>query len=275
VKITFKNKELSLRTPAVMGILNITPDSFYDGGKYSDDRAILHQTEKMLLEGAAIIDIGAYSTRPNAIEISEDEELKRLIPSLKIIRTKFPNAIISVDTFRSKTAYLSVNEGADMVNDISGGTMDAKMFEVIGNLNVPYALMHIKGTPQTMQANPAYRDVVKEVRDFLATKINTLRNYRVSQIIIDPGFGFGKKMEHNYWMLKNLAVFKEFELPLLIGISRKAMIYKALETKPDQALNGTTAANTIALMNGATILRVHEVKEAKEAIKIFNFTQNK
>jgi dihydropteroate synthase len=275
VKITFKNKELSLRTPAVMGILNITPDSFYDGGKYSDDRAILHQTEKMLLEGADIIDIGAYSTRPNAIEISEEEELKRLIPSLKIIRTKFPNAIISVDTFRSKTAYLAINEGADLVNDISGGAMDEKMFEVIGNLNVPYTLMHIKGTPQTMQTNPEYRDVVKEVHDFLAKKINTLRNYSISQIIIDPGFGFGKKMEHNYSMLKALAVFKEFELPILVGISRKGMIYKALETKPEEALNGTTAANTIALMNGANILRVHDVKEAKEAIKIFNFTQNK
>lgn len=274
MKIRFKNKELSLDSPAVMGILNVTPDSFFDGGKYTDDKAILQQAEKMLSEGVDIIDIGACSTRPNASEISEDQELKRLIPSVKLIRKKFPRAIISADTFRSIVAENAVNEGADMINDVAGGTLDEKMFETISKLKVPYVLMHIKGTPQTMQTNPQYQDVVSEVKYFLEEKIISLKNLGASQLIIDMGFGFGKTIEHNYSLLKNLTAFKEFELPILIGISRKGMIYKALGTKPEEALNGTTAANTIALMNGANILRVHDVKEAKEAIKIFNFAQN-
>jgi dihydropteroate synthase len=274
VKITLKNKELILSTPAVMGILNITPDSFFDGGKYKDEKSILLHTGKMISEGADIIDIGACSTRPNAPDVSEEEELTRLIPAIKFVRKKFPEVIISADTFRSKVAELSVNEGADIINDISGGTMDEKMFEVIGKLKVPYVLMHIQGKPKTMQKNPQYQNVTDEVMSYFKEKIHLALKHGIKQIIIDPGFGFGKTIEHNYQLLKELSSFKEFEFPILAGVSRKAMINKVLGTKPEEALNGTTVANTIALMNGATILRVHDVKEAKEAVKIFNFVQN-
>lgn len=272
-------------SPAVMGILNVTPDSFFDGGKYNNEKAILLHAEKMIAEGADIIDIGACSTRPNAKEISEEEELKRLIPAIQLVRKKFADVIISADTFRSKVAEEAVNAGADMINDVGGGvgswelgenlrTPNSKprtdMFETIAKLKVPYVLMHIQGTPQTMQANPQYKDVVKEVKEYFSLKVEKLKSLKVEQIIIDVGFGFGKTLEHNYSLLKHLAEFKEFNLPILVGISRKSMINKALGTKPEEALNGTTAANTIALMNGANILRVHDVKEAKEAVKIFN-----
>jgi len=257
-----------------MGILNITPDSFFDGGKYADEKSILLQAEKILSEGADILDIGSHSTRPGASVVSEAEELKRLIPPLKLIRKKFPRAIISIDTFRSNVAEQSAAEGADMINDVAGGTLDEKMFDTVARLKIPYVLMHIKGTPQTMQADPQYQDVVKEVKHFLAEKINALRNAGATQLIIDVGFGFGKTTEHNYSLLKQLSEFKEFNLQVLAGISRKGMIYKLLGIKPQDALNGTTVANTIALMNGADILRVHDVKEAKEAVKIFNFVQN-
>lgn len=273
MQLVFKHKTLNLSTPAVMGILNITPDSFYDGGKYSDEISILECAEKMLSEGADIIDLGACSTRPGAAGSSVEEELDRLIPALKLVRKKFPEAILSADTFRSKVAWQAVNEGTDMVNDISAGTIDAKMFEIVGNLRVPYVLTHIKGTPQTMQANPQYVNVVSEVKHFIGQKINELKKEGVKQVILDVGFGFGKTLEHNYTLLKHLAEFKEFGLPILAGISRKGMIYKALGTKPKEALNGTTAANTIALMNGANILRVHDVKEAKEAVQIFLLTR--
>jgi dihydropteroate synthase len=281
MQLIFKHKTLNLNTPAVMGILNITPDSFYDGGKLTDEKSILLHAEKMLTEGADIIDIGACSTRPGATEVPEEEELHRLIPTIKLVRKKFPDAIISADTFRSSVAHRAVNEGADMINDVSGGTIDDRMFELIGKLKVPYVLTHIKGTPQTMQVNPEYKDEVKEVKHFLGERIKSLKTLsgfqtpdRVKHIIIDVGFGFGKTLEHNYSLLKHLAEFKEFELPILAGISRKGMTYKALGIKPEEALNGTTAANMIALINGANILRVHDVKEAKEAVKIFNFTQN-
>ncbi|TAL61007.1 MAG: dihydropteroate synthase [Bacteroidetes bacterium] len=273
MQLVFKHKTLSLSTPAVMGILNVTPDSFYDGGKYGDEKSILLQAEKMLSEGAAIIDIGACSTRPGAPEIPEEEELNRLISALKLVRKKFPDAVISVDTFRSRVAHQAVNESADMVNDVSGGTMDERMFETVGKLRVPYVLTHIKGNPQTMQNNPEYKDVVKEVEYFIGDKINALRKTGTNQIIVDVGFGFGKTLEHNYSLLKHFGEFKEFGLPLLAGISRKGMVCKALGIKPERSLNGTTTANTIALMNGANILRVHDVKEAKEAIKIFNFAK--
>ena len=291
----FKNKALDLRSPAVMGILNVTPDSFFDGGKYNSEKTILIHAEKMIAEGADIIDIGACSTRPDAEEVSEDEELKRLIPAIKFVRNKFADIIISADTFRPKAAEEAVNAGADMINDVSGGQLflatgnsllavqpatsnqqpgaDEPMFKIISRLKVPYVLMHSKGTPQTMQKNPQYKDVVKEVKDYFIEKIEKLKSLKAGQIILDPGFGFGKNLEHNYSLLKNLAEFKNPGLPILVGISRKSMINKTLGTKPETALNGTTAANTIALMNGANILRVHDVKEAKEAVKIFNFTQ--
>ena len=289
MKIVFKNKELSLASPAVMGILNVTPDSFYDGGKYfsltlggrAGEGAFLLHAEKMIAEGADIIDIGACSTRPNAKEVSEEEELRRLIPAIKLVRNKFPDVIISADTFRSRVAEEAVNAGEDMINDVSGGSVIASeakqsqsMFETIAKLKVPYVLMHIQGTPQTMQKNPQYKDVVKDVKEYFSFKVGKLKSFKVEQIILDVGFGFGKTVEHNYTLLKHLAEFKEFGLPILAGISRKSMLNKALGTKPEEALNGTTAANTIALMNGANILRVHDVKEAKEALKIFNFTQN-
>ena len=274
-----------------MGILNVTPDSFYDGGKYftlplkgkAGEGALLDRVEKMIEEGADIIDVGACSTRPNAELISEEEELKRLIPAVKIIKNKFPHIIISADTFRSKVAEYAVHEGADMINDISGGQQLAvkpaarsqqqeTMFKTIGELKIPYILMHMQGTPQTMQINPEYKDVVKEVKEYFVEKVEKLKSLKVEQIIIDVGFGFGKNLEHNYTLLKNLSAFKELELPILVGVSRKSMINKVLGTTPKTALNGTTAANTIALMNGANILRVHDVKEAKEAVKIFTFT---
>ncbi|MBI4946852.1 MAG: dihydropteroate synthase [Bacteroidetes bacterium] len=261
-----------------MGILNVTPDSFYDGGKYTDEKSILLHAEKMISDGADIIDIGACSTRPNAAEVSEEEELKRLIPVIKLVRRKFADVIISADTFRSNVAEYSVHEGADMINDISGGGfvtpsgVEGAMFETIARLQVPYVLMHIQGRPQTMQRNPHYENVMKEVMSYFKERVRKLQSLNVKQVIIDPGFGFGKATEHNYTLLKHLSVFKEFGFPILAGVSRKAMVNKVLGTKPEEALNGTTVVNTIALMNGANILRVHDVKEAKEAVKIFNYT---
>ena len=312
MQLIFRNKKLDLSlSPAVMGILNVTPDSFFDGGKFTDERALLLHAEKMMGEGADIIDIGACSTRPNAEEVSQEEELKRLIPAIKLVRKKFADVIISADTFRSKVAEEAVNAGADMINDVSGGNgfpvfglqstvkqpitknqqetvnseQKTNMFETIVKLKAPYVLTHIQGTPQTMQKNPQYKDVVKEVKDYFTEKILQLKNLGATNIILDVGFGFGKNLEHNYTLLKNLADFKSFGLPILAGISRKSMINKLLGTNPETALNpvgyssngvnGTTAANTIALMNGANILRVHDVKEAKEAVKIFNFVNNK
>lgn len=279
MQLKFRTRNLELRTPSVMGILNITPDSFFDGGKYTNENSILIRIEKMISEGADIIDIGACSTRPNAKEVPEDEELTRLIPVIKLVKRKFPDIIISVDTFRSKVAEYSVQEGADMINDVAGGVQnsefgDNKMFEVVGKLNVPYVLMHTKGTPQTMQKNPHYENVMDEVISYFKEKVRKLESLNVKQIVIDPGFGFGKTTEHNYKLLKHLSKFKEFGFPILAGVSRKAMVNKVLDTKPEDALNGTTAVNTIALMNRANILRVHDVKEAKEAVKIFNFAQN-
>lgn len=272
-----------------MGILNVTPDSFFDGGKYNDEKNILLHAAKMISEGADMIDIGACSTRPDAKDVSEEEELKRLIPAIKLVRKKFTDVIISADTFRSKVAEEAVNEGADMINDISGGgfviasrglrhskpeaKQSHRMFEVVSKLKVPYVLMHIKGTPQTMQKNPRYKNVVEEVKEYFKEKIGILEGWKDGRLILDVGFGFGKTVEHNYTLLKHLAEFKEFGFPVLAGISRKSMINKALGTSSQTALNGTTAANTIALMNGANILRVHDVKEAKEVVKIFKFVE--
>jgi len=278
MELIFRNKNLSLDSPAVMGILNVTPDSFFDGGKFTNERALFLHAKKMISEGADIIDIGACSTRPNASRVlgTEGEELKRLIPAIKLVRKKFADVIISADTFRSKVAEEAVNHGADMINDISGGSIIASaakqspsMFETIAKLKVPYILMHIQGIPQTMQANPQYKDVVKEVKEYFKEKIGRMEEWKNGRLILDVGFGFGKTIEHNYALLKNLGEFKEFGFPILVGISRKSMLNKVLGTKPEEALNGTTATNTIALMNGANILRVHDVKEAKEAVKIF------
>lgn len=266
--INCKGKLIDLSTPKVMGILNVTPDSFYDGGKFNSDIEILNQVENMLSEGATFIDIGAYSSRPNAEHITEDEELKRLIPVLELLIKQFPEILISVDTFRSKIAKKSIGVGACMINDISGGTLDQQMFKTIGKLKVPYVLMHIQGTPQTMQSNPSYENVTREVLKYFSEKVLALKSEKVNDIILDVGFGFGKTIEHNYELLKNLSHFKTFDLPILTGVSRKSMLYKLLNTSAKETLNATSIANTIALSNGTNILRVHDVKEAMESIRI-------
>jgi dihydropteroate synthase len=263
-------KTLSLKKPVVMGILNLTPDSFYDGGTLLSEKELLAKAEKHLKEGATILDIGAVSTKPNAVEVSEEEELSRLIPALKLLRKTFPDVFISIDTYRSGVATAAANQGADIINDISGGMFDANMFEVVGKLKLPYILMHIQGTPQTMQQNPQYKNVVTDVFDFFTQQINLAKQSGIEQLILDVGFGFGKNLEHNYELLKQLKKFEELKFPLLAGVSRKSMINKVLHTKPENALNGTTVINTIALLNGANILRVHDVKEAMQAIQLVN-----
>lgn len=254
-----------------MGILNATPDSFYDGGVNNTIENALARAEVILSQGGDIIDIGAASTRPGAPEISTDEELQRLIPVVEAIVAKFPEAILSIDTYRASVAEAAINAGAHIINDISGGSMDADMFNTVAKLKVPYVLMHIQGTPQTMQQNPEYTNVVSEVLLSLSKKVNELKLLGMTDIIIDPGFGFGKTTEHNYQLLSGLVQLQLLGYPVLAGVSRKGMINKVLETTPAEALNGTTVANTLALENGASILRVHDVKEAVEAITIWNF----
>lgn len=266
--INSNSKMINLDQAIVMGILNITPDSFFDGGKYKEEKHILSQVKSMISDGMSIIDIGGQSTRPGAKIISEKEEIDRVIPIIKLLKLNFESLIISVDTFRSKVAQKSIEAGAHLINDISGGTMDTNMFKTIGKLQVPYVLMHIKGTPENMQNNPSYSNVVTEVKTFFTEKIKQLHSYGVEDIILDPGFGFGKTTTHNYELLNNINQFKELGFPVLIGASRKSMINKVLGTSPKEALNGTTVINTIALMKGANILRVHDVKEAKEAIQL-------
>ncbi len=259
---------LSLETPLVMGILNITPDSFHDGGRFTSMDDALKQTEKMLLEGAAIIDIGGQSTRPGAEMINEEEELKRVLPIIAGINKSFPEAVLSIDTFRATVAAEAVAAGANIVNDISAGDEDPLMFETIAKLRVPYILMHKKGSPETMQQNPSYENVLLEVFDYLAKKTTELRKLGVADLIIDPGFGFGKSVEHNYTLLAHLKEFKLLGFPILAGVSRKSMINKVLGISAEKALNGTTVLNTMALMNGASILRVHDVEEAVEAVRL-------
>ncbi len=263
-----KGKLLNLDKPVVMGILNITPDSFYDGGKYTSDSEIIKQAGKMFVEGAKIVDIGAVSTKPGAQEISEEEEEKRLIPIVKKLVKEFPNEIFSVDTWRSGIAKVAIDQGMSIINDISGGTFDNKMFDLVSKENVPYIIMHIKGKPSYMQEKPVYENLIKELIFFFSKQIEDLKKRGVKDIIIDPGFGFGKNQEHNYHLLKNLGYFHFFGLPIMVGVSRKSMINKLLGTKPANALNGTTVLHTIALLSGAKFLRVHDVKEAVEAIKI-------
>ncbi|MFN0175610.1 MAG: dihydropteroate synthase [Saprospiraceae bacterium] len=265
-----KGHLLDLSSPVVMGILNITPDSFFDGGKYPDEASILQQAEDMLHEGASILDIGGASSRPGAAEVSESEEMRRILPAIEGIQKNFPNSIVSVDTWRTNVANAAVQAGASIVNDISAGNLDPKMLEIVADLGVPYILMHMQGTPATMQQKPHYEDVVTEVLDFFIQKIEALRILGVKDIVLDPGFGFGKTVEHNYTLLKNLHVFQNvLGLPVLAGISRKSMICKPLEIKPAEALNGTTALHMVALQQGACVLRVHDVREAMEVIKLW------
>jgi dihydropteroate synthase len=272
--INCNGKLIDLTIPKVMGILNLTPDSFYDGGKYSSQKEILLHTEKMLIEGASFIDIGAYSSRPGARDISEDEELKRVLPNIEIIVREFPEILISIDTFRSKVADRCVSAGACMVNDISGGNLDENMFDTISKLQVPYIIMHMQGTPQTMQKNIMYENLINDILYFLSEKISQLKILDVNDIIIDVGFGFGKTLDQNYELLQKLDLFKSLDLPILTGISRKSMLYKYLDINVVESLNATTTANTLAILQGANVLRVHDVKEAVEAVKIVHKTKD-
>ena len=253
-----------------MGILNITPDSFYDGGKFRTKKSILNQVEKMLEEGATFIDVGAYSSRPKAEHISKDEELNRILPVVSLILKEYPETLISVDTFRSEVAKQCVENGAALINDISAGNMDKNMFETIAKLKVPYIMMHMKGTPQTMQSQTNYDDLLKEILFYFSEKIAEARKLGIIDLIVDPGFGFAKTIEQNYELLNRLELFKMIERPILVGLSRKSMIYKPLQGSPEGALNGTTVLNTIALQKGTSILRVHDVKEAMECVKLVN-----
>lgn len=261
-------KLIDLTSPKVMGILNVTPNSFYDGGKHSDDKSVLSQVEKMLLEGATFIDIGAYSSKPSAEFVSEDEEVERLIPVIQLVLKHFPETLISVDTFRAKVAKAGIENGACIINDISAGSLDTTMMETVAKLKVPYVMMHMKGNPQTMQSLANYENVTKEMLLYFSEKVALARSLGISDLLIDPGFGFAKTKQQNFEVLNNLELFQMLELPILVGVSRKSMIYKTLETSADNALNGTTVLNTIALQKGANILRVHDVKEAMETIKI-------
>ena len=263
-------KEVDLSIPVVAGIVNITPDSFYDGGKMQDETIMLKAVEQMIADGAGIIDIGAVSTRPGSGSVSTKEELARLLPAVQAIRNSFPDITLSIDTFRSWVAVRIIDEvGPIIINDISGGTLDSKMFETVGKLQVPYILSHIKGTPQNMQENPEYEDLIREVSQYFAEKVKKLNKLGVKEVILDPGFGFGKTVDHNFELLNKLDAFKVYQLPVMVGLSRKSMIWTALDLTPETALNGTSVANTLALMGGADILRVHDVKEAVEAVKIF------
>ena len=269
-----KGKILDLSTAKVMGILNITDDSFFDGGAYLNKNKMLEKCGKMLLEGASIIDIGAQSSRPRAKPMDFEVEKERFLIAITNIKHHFPDIIISVDTYNSSIAKSCIKNGADIINDISAGEMDKEMFEVVAELDVPYIMMHMQGTPENMQENPQYKNVTNDVLGFLERKIKQLKAKGFEQIIIDPGFGFGKTMEHNYELLNNLKCFEKFKFPILVGASRKSMIYNLLDVNPEKALNGTTAINMMALLNGANILRVHDVKEAMECIKIVNFAKS-
>jgi Dihydropteroate synthase (EC 2.5.1.15) len=274
--INVNGRLLDLSYPQVMGILNVTPDSFYAGCRAETEIAIADRARQILEEGASIIDIGAYSSRPNAEHISAEEELNRLRPALKILNKNHPDAIISVDTFRADVAEVCVKEyGVAIINDIAGGEMDKKMFDTVANLQVPYIMMHMQGTPQDMQLTPHYDNILKDTFLYFAEKVQKLRDNGLNDIILDPGFGFGKTLDHNYELLSHLEEFSIFELPLLVGVSRKSMITKLLGITSDEALNGTTILNTIALEKGADILRVHDVKEAVQVVKIVEKCRNK
>ena len=266
---------LSLATPVVMGILNVTPDSFYADSRKQNETAIHERIQAILSEGGQIIDIGGYSSRPDAAEVSPEEEMERLAFALKILNTRYPEAVVSVDTFRAGVARRCVEEyGVAIINDISGGELDAAMFSTVADLNVPYIMMHMRGTPQTMQQHTGYTDMMEEIMLYFAAKVRKLRLLGVNDIILDPGFGFSKTVDQNYLLMNRLQEFGVFDLPLLVGISRKSMIYRFLGGTPDDSLNGNTVLNTLALMNGADILRVHDVKAAVEAVKLVTKTVN-
>ncbi len=267
--INLGGKLIDFSEPVVMGIINVTPDSFYNGGKLTDKKVLLKTVEQMIKDGAAFIDVGGISTKPGAAMVSTKIELERLLPAIHAIRKSFPEIPLSIDTFRSWVAVRVIDEiGPIVVNDVSGGTLDSKMFETIGKMNVPYILTHIQGTPQNMQENPYYEDVIKDISTWLSERVKRLTKFGVKDIIIDPGFGFGKTIQHNYDLLNRLDSFKVFQLPVMVGLSRKSMIWKWLGIKPEEALNGTSVLNTMALLGGADILRVHDVKEATEAIEL-------
>lgn len=273
--INCNGRLIDLNEPKIMGILNTTPNSFYDGGSSQSMDLILDKVEKYLSEGADILDIGGYSTKPAAEEVSEQEEIDRTAPVIEAISTKYPDTIISVDTFRGNVAREAVNAGASIINDVSGWELDENMFPAIADLNVPYILMHMKGTPQTMQNEPEYNDVTLEVNEYFAKKIAQLKAAKVKDIILDPGFGFAKTLEHNYELFSKMEALGFGEFPLLVGISRKSMIYKLVDSTPQEALNGTSVLNMVALQKGAKILRVHDIKAAKETLQIYNALQGK
>lgn len=266
--LNIKGKIFDLSTPKVMGILNFTPDSFYNISRATSIDEALRKTEAFLNEGATFIDIGGYSSRPGAKDISEDEELGRLVPVIEALNKNIPEAVISIDTFRAKVAEETILAGAHIVNDIASGDMDEKMFETVARLQVPYIIMHMQGTPQNMQQNPVYDNILLDVIDYIAQKTEQLKKLKVHDVIIDPGFGFGKTIEHNYELLNQMQEFRLFKLPVLVGFSRKGMIHKVLKNTAAEALNGTTILNTIALQKGAKILRVHDVKEAIECVRL-------
>tara|TARA_B100001029_G_scaffold177152_1_gene181296 strand:+ start:5864 stop:6697 length:834 start_codon:yes stop_codon:yes gene_type:complete len=272
MNINIRGSLYDLTSPKVMGILNLTPDSFYDGGKFKGLKEIDVHISKMVNDGMDILDIGGYSSRPGAKEISLDDEMSRVLPTLKHIKKKFPDLIISIDTFRSEVAKCCLIEGADIINDISAGSIDKEMIKTISNFNCTYIMMHMLGTPQNMQNSPSYKDVVIDIIQFLSERIKSARDNGIIDLITDPGFGFGKTIENNFEILNNLEKFKILDVPLLVGFSRKSMIYKTLNTSSKYALNGTSSLNTIALTKGAKILRVHDVKEAKECIILYEKT---
>ena len=264
-----KGKLLPIEPAVVMGILNLTPDSFYAGSRYQDTDQLLIQAEKMLNEGAAILDIGGQSTRPGSARISEEEELQRVIAPVEACHQKFPEAILSIDTYYAKVAKEAVQAGASIVNDISGGNMDANMLDTVAGVKVPYICTHMQGRPDSMQEAPDYRDVVLEVLDFFILKIKSCREKGITDIVVDPGFGFGKTIRHNFQLLRGLKAFNMLQVPLMVGLSRKSTVYKTLGVSAEDALNGSTVLHTMALLNGAQILRVHDVKAAVEAVKLF------
>jgi len=266
--INCKGRLIDLKKPKVMGILNITPDSFYDGGKYKDEVSILKQAKKILDEGATFVDLGAYSSRPGATDISEEEELRRILPIVDLLTNAFPDICLSIDTFRSKVAKRCLEKGAAMINDISAGNLDLNMMQIISDFKVPYIMMHMNGTPQNMAKQTNYNKLIEDVLYYLSEKVALAKSYGINDIIIDPGFGFAKTPSQSFYLLQNLNLFKTFGLPILVGLSRKSMIYKTLGIDANQALNGTTALNTLALTKGANILRVHDVKEAVECIEL-------
>ena len=268
--IKVKERLLDLSSPIIMGILNVTPDSFYDGGFYDNQKKVIDQVEKMINDGASIIDIGGYSSRPGADNISPDVELARVLPVVKMIKKRFKKVLISIDTFRSEVAKQCVENGADIINDISGGSLDSKMFETVAKLNVPYIIMHMRGNPANMMDKTDYENIIEEMRSYFSKKIELAKSFGINDIIIDPGFGFSKTTKQNFDVLKNLTSLNKLDKPLLVGVSRKSMIYKTLNISPIDSLNGSTVLHTISLLKGANIIRTHDVKEANDCIRLVN-----